>query len=366
MSNKKNGKFFKPNDDYVPSGDSTVLVKNIEELGLSEYTLSKLKSVEILTINDLCKCQMKHLYRIDGFGKKNVFEVLKKLQAVGLDFKRAPKAEQLENTPIEKSQEKVEVITEKPQKQEKPQSKKQDKNKQEKNNQKKDKKLPNEKPQQNNRAGQKPTEQQDKKDNKKSDNKAEQFQKSSKDNFKAKNVKPQEPKRLKVNSYDIDAAFEEDSMTKTRNLKQERQAKIAKKISELPPIKNKDGLYKFYKHGKWGYKNEQGKVVIEPTYMEAFNFKEGLACVEIDEKCGFINLQGELVVPMIYDTACSFSEGLASVTKDEKCGYIDKEGNVVFDFIYEAATSFENDISLVKLNGKWGYMDRKTGEIRLR
>lgn len=350
MANKKPVKFIKPNDDYQPSGDSAILSKNIEALDLSEYTLSKLKGAELVTIMDLCKCQMKHLYKIDGFGKKNVFEVLKKLQALGLDFKRVPKPEMVNKV---ENNVNIEVVAEQNDKVQKNFDKKQN------NNNKFENKTQNK----NNQA--KNLNKKENVDlNKKQEKPKEQNVKENIDRQKTKSQK-QEPKRLKVNSYDLDA-FEEDSMTKTRNLKQERQQSIAKKISELPPIKNKDGLYKFYKHGKWGYKNEEGKIVIEPSFMEAFNFKEGLACVEIDEKCGFINTKGELVIPMIYDTACSFSEGLASVTKNEKCGYIDKEGNVVFDFIYEAATSFENDIALVKKDGKWGYMDRKTGEIRLR
>jgi len=67
-------KFVKPNQDYMPEGDSNLLQKDIEELGLSEYTLSKLKGVEICKIIDLTRCQMKHLYKIPGMNKKNIFE----------------------------------------------------------------------------------------------------------------------------------------------------------------------------------------------------------------------------------------------------------------------------------------------------
>lgn len=353
MSNKKQTKFVKPNQDYIPEGDSTLLDKNIEELGLSEYTLSKLKGVEICKIIDICRCQMKHLYKIPGMNKKNIFEVLKKLQNVGLDFKRsAVLGTVMEDQPAENVAKSKNAETNKNQpqnNQNKPEQQKVNKEKQKKQD-KKNKK--------------------DKQANKQNEGKQDNIpQKQNNNQGQRQNNQPQqkreEPKRVKVNSYDLDA-FINDNVVSKKSLKQEREDKIAKAIKELPPIKNPDGLYKFYRHGKWGYKTDSGKVVIEPTYSEAFNFREGLACVELDEKCGYINKNGEIVIPIQYDTACSFSEGLASVTKDEKCGYIDKEGNVVFDFIYEAATSFENDIALVKKDGKWGYMDRKTGEIRLR
>lgn len=386
-------KFVKPNQDYMPEGDSNLLQKDVEELGLSEYTLSKLKNVEINKIIDLARCQMKHLYKIPGMNKKNIFEVLKKLQNVGLDLKRSAVlatvvTEGQENQDLNKSNNEKKANDN--------QDKKAENNKKNKEN-KKDNFVKNKGKVQpvvneNNNAGNSPKQnnknadkknKQDKKNfteakaNQNSDNKAVLEnkkqpvpQKQAKiDSPKPANNAPQkpqaEPKRMKVNSYDIDS-FINDNVTVKKTLKQEREEKIAKAIKELPPVKNADGLYKFYRHGKWGYKTESGKVVIEPTYTEAFNFREGLACVELDERCGFINKQGEVVIPIQYDTACSFSEGLASVTKGDKCGYIDKEGNIVFDFVYEAATSFENDIALVKKDGKWGYMDRKTGEIRLR
>ncbi len=377
--------FVKPNQDYMPEGDTSLLQKNIEELGLSEYTLTKLKGVEIDKIIDLCRCQMKHLYKIPGINKKNVFEVLKKLQNVGLDFKRSPiAATTAEDGKQEVAKNNGNVQTEKKEKnnfndkQNKNNkgavNKAQDNNKNTNNNPKFEKgKKEDKKPNFETKATANNKHNSDNKNN----NNKQNFD-NKKQNQPQKAAKPEpvkqaqemqksqpEPKRMKVNSYDIDS-FINDSIPAKKTLKQEREEKIAKAIKDLPPIKNPDGLYKFYRHGKWGYKTESGKVVIEPTYTEAFNFREGLACVELNERCGYINKQGEIVIPIQYDTACSFSEGLASVTKDDKCGYIDKEGNVVFDFIYEAATSFENDIAIVKKDGKWGYMDRKTGEIRLR
>lgn len=391
MSNNKNNKFVKPNQDYMPDGDSAMLQKSIDELGLSEFTSSKLKAVEIEKIIDLCRCQMRHMYKIPGMNKKSVFEVLKKMQNVGLDFKRSPVAattmEEVEKQPNQtanvaanaNAKAKNNKDNKKGFKDNKNRDNKDIKDKENKDTKAdKDNKKANfegkQKPEnkQNPNQNQKDKPAQKNKNDKKSDNIPQNKMSNNKEerrqnNQPQKNFSPQneQPKRMKVNSYELDA-FINDNESSKKTLKQEREEKIAKAIKDLPAIKNPDGLYKFYRHGKWGYKTENGKVIIEPTYSEAFNFKEGLACVELNERCGFINKQGEVVIPIQYDTACSFSEGLASVTKDDKCGYIDKEGNIVFEFVYDAATSFENDIALVKKDGKWGYMDRKTGEIRLR
>lgn len=403
MSEKKEIKFVLPNQDYMPEGDSSILQKNIEALGLSDYTLAKLKNVGMEKNIDLARCQMKHFYKIPGMNKKNIFEVLKKMQAVGLDFKRSPVAATIE---VETSEGDVAKKEAKPQVQNggdnkkskdnknkdvKPNNFAKDKNKQANNDTLKSEEAASQptSPQKNDKKnkkfdknGKKSFENRDKKadntavaqkdvqnlvanSNKKLDDKKQNQPKQQAKGNVAKT--PQEPKRLKVNSYDLDSILNDNIQpTGKKTLKQEREEKIAKAIKDLPAVKNEDGLYKFYRHGKWGYKTENGKVVIEPTFTEAFNFREGLACVEQNERCGFIDKTGEIVIPIQYDTACSFSEGLASVTKGDKCGYIDKEGNVVFDFTYEAATSFENGIALVKKEGKWGYMDRATGEIRLR
>lgn len=383
MANKPNGRFKLPNDDYIPNGDIDVLNKNITEIGLSEETTALLLSVGLTTVCDIAKCQMRHLYRIPKMGKKHVFEVLRKLQSFNMDFRRVERPvetanngeadnnvtnntkDKKANMPKNQRDNKDNLESGNPDgKAQLSKNEKRNKNRDKRNNENtqnqtvnktNDNLTANEEQANGSKKKKKNRNKDDKRDNRKSP--------QAKDT--PQNNAP--PRRVKINSYDADNInLNQHTQIKKRTLKEERSLTIAKKISNLAPLKNEDGLYKFYRHGKFGYKDEQGKIVIEPTYDEAFNFKEGLACVELGEQVGFINKSGEVVIPIIYDTACSFSEGLASVTKDEKCGYIDKEGNVVFEFIYEAATSFENGISLVKKDGKWGYMDRTTGDIRLR
>lgn len=96
-----------------------------------------------------------------------------------------------------------------------------------------------------------------------------------------------------------------------------------------------DGLraYWSYKSG-WGYIDQTGKVMIEPAYRMAHDFREGLAAVQNDEEqWGFINTQGEVVIPFIFNREpTDFVDGLAIVTKrDNNSCYIDMTGNVVLD-----------------------------------
>jgi len=128
------------------------------------------------------------------------------------------------------------------------------------------------------------------------------------------------------------------------------------------PEEKKLEVFKFFRNGKWGYKNQKGAVVIQPTFDEAFQFSEGLACVEMNEKLGYIDGEGKVVIDFQYDCANSFSEGLACVTKDDKTGYIDQSGKYVFEPIYEKATPFKDGKAMIKQDGKWGVLS-KDGSI---
>jgi hypothetical protein len=114
-----------------------------------------------------------------------------------------------------------------------------------------------------------------------------------------------------------------------------------------------DEWRKIQKGGKWGF-YDGFKIVIPAMYDEVFCFKDGLASVEISEKCGYIDCDNNVVIPLDYETAMSFSENLASVVKNGKCGYINKNNETVIPFEYDAATPFEGGEAKIKKDGKWG------------
>jgi hypothetical protein len=122
----------------------------------------------------------------------------------------------------------------------------------------------------------------------------------------------------------------------------------------------------FYKDGLYGYKDESGKVIIEPEFTWADNFSEGLAAVSITdpalgERFGFIDIMGDFVIDPVYQKAEAYIGGLAPVYKDWKAGYIDKKGNVVIPFLYSGAGCFHEGLAPVldSKNMKWGFIDTK-------
>ena len=92
------------------------------------------------------------------------------------------------------------------------------------------------------------------------------------------------------------------------------------------------------KNGKWGFIDEQGKLVGQ-MWRSVKYFQEGLGAVETeDEYWGYVDKTGKLVIPCKYRAAAWFNEGLSAVTEDyNSYGYIDKEGNVAIPFKYRTA-----------------------------
>jgi WG repeat protein len=91
------------------------------------------------------------------------------------------------------------------------------------------------------------------------------------------------------------------------------------------PAKDTDPLFPVVEHGKWGYIDKTGKIVIKPEYVEAGFFKEGMARVQPFHpllskaiRVYFIDTTGKILnMSTIYSYAEDFSEGLALVAFPE-------------------------------------------------
>jgi len=77
---------------------------------------------------------------------------------------------------------------------------------------------------------------------------------------------------------------------------------------------------------RWGYIDQNGKIVIKPSYKAAAHFTEGLAPVKVDGQFGYIGRQGSIVIRPQFDEARFFYKGVAPVRKGKLWGYIDTKG----------------------------------------
>ena len=129
--------------------------------------------------------------------------------------------------------------------------------------------------------------------------------------------------------------------------------------------------------GKWGFKDQNGKVIVAPKYNSFHQFREGLAAISIggsyDEefdmvlgsKYGFIDNTGKEVIALKYESINGgFYEGLAAVKLDGKWGYIDKAGKVIIHFQYSEAFIFINGKAKVRKEGKEFFIDKTGKEVK--
>jgi hypothetical protein len=142
-----------------------------------------------------------------------------------------------------------------------------------------------------------------------------------------------------------------------------------------------DGLARFERDGNWGYIDTSGSVVIQPRFPWAEEFSEGLARVQVlgstlgvDGRWGFIDKTGAVVIPPEYKegygeksnigsdgTDDSFHDGLAKVELGGMTGYIDRTGKVAIQPEFTYAYPFSEGLAAVTRSRSgddgWGYID---------
>lgn len=130
--------------------------------------------------------------------------------------------------------------------------------------------------------------------------------------------------------------------------------------------------------GKHFYIDKTGKPVIRPAgkFEGARPFSEGLAVFEVKKRdgrlyYGYIDKEGNVAIEPQFVIADDFSDGLARVYLNHKWGYIDKTGQVVIRADFSYVRDFHGGLAGVQTGGltgddlpnvKYGYID-KSGKV---
>lgn len=77
-----------------------------------------------------------------------------------------------------------------------------------------------------------------------------------------------------------------------------------------------DMLYPVVVHGKWGFIDRQGNVVVRPQHDAVEQFSEQRAWFRAGGKCGYIDPSGKVVVAPRFDRLGTYREGLARAAVD--------------------------------------------------
>lgn len=115
--------------------------------------------------------------------------------------------------------------------------------------------------------------------------------------------------------------------------------------------------------GLYGYMKQDGSLLTQIKYDEAYAFSNERGLVRVDGKYGYLDENGKLAIPATYDDAFDFSDGLALVEKDKKLGFIDKSGKMVIPCDYESSSSFNGGVALVSKNDRIFAIDKTGKEI---
>lgn len=131
-----------------------------------------------------------------------------------------------------------------------------------------------------------------------------------------------------------------------------------------------DGFLRVERKGKWGCIDEiTGREIVECKYDEPISeFIEGFARVRKNDLFGFVNREGREVIECKYDLATSFCDGFAMIrVKDGNktyYNYIDKNGRqLIQSNIYSFANDFSKGLAAVERDGHWGFIDRTGREV---
>ena len=86
---------------------------------------------------------------------------------------------------------------------------------------------------------------------------------------------------------------------------------------------------------KYGFINQKGEWIIEPSEHASLNYSEGLVFHSIgnpylNPRYGYMDQNGEYVIKPKYKDVSNFSEGLACVTTWGKSGYINTKGQWIW------------------------------------
>lgn len=164
-------------------------------------------------------------------------------------------------------------------------------------------------------------------------------------------------------------------------------------------------LYRINVGGKYGFINENGDIVIEPQFDEAFfNFKKGEVCfARTGERRGLINTEGEFVVELDkgINFVWSYRNGIAcchgennrfgiidingvivlpivysDITEDDttgfivqdtvgNMGYVNNRGEFIVPCVYNEVKGFGDGLARVKKDDDWMFIDKKGDVIEL-
>ncbi len=101
-------------------------------------------------------------------------------------------------------------------------------------------------------------------------------------------------------------------------------------IVKKKTIEPSNALRPWAQNQKWGFIDQQNKIVIQPKYDYVMAFVEGRAAVKLSNKWNFTDTQGNEISSEWYDDAEAYRDEIAKVRQGSQYTYIGKDGKQLF------------------------------------
>ena len=123
-------------------------------------------------------------------------------------------------------------------------------------------------------------------------------------------------------------------------------------------------VYKYVLNGKFGISIDK-EMVTKPIYEDIRPLSEGLSAITINKKTGFIDGTGKVVIDPIFISALSFKNGISIIELPKGIyGAIDVKGNYILKPQYISLAIHDNMFCAKNEDGKYGFIypngDRKS------
>lgn len=82
----------------------------------------------------------------------------------------------------------------------------------------------------------------------------------------------------------------------------------------------RDGVAPVKTGGKWGFIDNQGRVLCPPQFNEIRRARAGMAAVRIKFQWGYVNTDGELISDVYFDYVLDFADGFGCVANANPLG----------------------------------------------
>ena len=114
--------------------------------------------------------------------------------------------------------------------------------------------------------------------------------------------------------------------------------------------------------GKWAYLDKDENIVIQPIYVEAGPFENGLAVVKNESGYGFINKTGNVILSETYSSIKRLDTFIL-LERNGLYGLADTKGKLIWDPQFDKITLINNEYFLAERSGFKGVINLQGEDI---